>query len=250
MVKKGGITSTTGTALPQMPSPIGTSSANPTKLTAPQKQSDSSLTIPPYNYNSDMKIHLPWMAYDRKDDGPRDPRLWNVEHTGIWLRNIGLEEYVEVFAEHCIDGDALFMVTEEELFSELGMRKIGCRKRLLRARWWAAHAFAAAKKAGISGSVKLQNAKAKLLAAGALSPRINVAESVPDVDARVIDPLAGNNPEWKQKELGTATKVSVGTITVIEVMMSVMKLHPFLHFLSLAPLLIGACTGVATWKKT
>jgi len=222
--------------------------SNPTTL-LPQKKSDTALAIPPYTYTSEMKSHLQWMAYDRNDDGPRDPRLWNVEQTGIWLRNIGLEEYIGVFAEHCIDGDALFLATEDELLLEIGMRKLGCRKRLLRARWWAAQAFAAAVQAGVRGNEKLQNAETKLFAVSALSDsesRISVSDS----ESRAIDPAEGNSPEWKQKELGTITKLSAGAVTFIEVMMSVLKLHAFLHFLSLAPLMIGAVTSVATWKKT
>ncbi|EIM30070.1 AAA family ATPase [Microvirga lotononidis] len=48
-----------------------------------------------------------------------------------WLRNMGLERYVQIFRSHDIDADALLDLTEAD-FKELGVT-LGHRKRLLRA---------------------------------------------------------------------------------------------------------------------
>lgn len=49
---------------------------------------------------------------------------WGVEEVSEWLRDIGLGEYVESFADNEIVGEHLMELNKEEL-KELGIKKIG-----------------------------------------------------------------------------------------------------------------------------
>mmetsp|Transcript_510 Transcript_510/g.1463 ORF Transcript_510/g.1463 Transcript_510/m.1463 type:complete len:381 (+) Transcript_510:80-1222(+) len=54
------------------------------------------------------------------------PTTWSVKDVCKVLKAVGLEEYVELFVEHRIQGDVLFNLTEENL-KEMGIEKIGDR---------------------------------------------------------------------------------------------------------------------------
>jgi class 3 adenylate cyclase/tetratricopeptide (TPR) repeat protein len=51
---------------------------------------------------------------------------------GVWLRDLGLEEYAEVFAENGVDAALLPELTNED-FKDLGITRLADRKRLLKA---------------------------------------------------------------------------------------------------------------------
>ena len=51
---------------------------------------------------------------------------------GHWLEGLGLGEYAETFAENAVTFDLLTKLTEQDL-RELGVAKLGHRKRLLEA---------------------------------------------------------------------------------------------------------------------
>src|SRR5262249_60712379 len=50
-----------------------------------------------------------------------------------WLASLGLSEYAERFAEHRIDFSTLRDLTEQDLKEELGVVRLGDRRKLLRA---------------------------------------------------------------------------------------------------------------------
>src|SRR5436190_16712034 len=52
---------------------------------------------------------------------------------GEWLASLGLSEYADRFAEHRIDFSILRDLTEQDLKEELGIARLGDRRRLLRA---------------------------------------------------------------------------------------------------------------------
>ena len=51
----------------------------------------------------------------------------NVE---AWLTDLGLEQYVEAFAENDVDGDTLTKLTAEDL-TDIGVKSVGHRRKLL-----------------------------------------------------------------------------------------------------------------------
>jgi class 3 adenylate cyclase/tetratricopeptide (TPR) repeat protein len=76
-----------------------------------------------------------------------------------WLENIGLSQYVDLFAQNDIDLDVLPDLTEEEL-EKLGV-SLGHRKKLLRAlaaddRFWSAHAKRASEAERLSASARVR----------------------------------------------------------------------------------------------
>ena len=62
---------------------------------------------------------------------PSSPRAWSVAEVQRWLaEEVGLSDYAADFAREAIDGEALLELTGEELQGELGVAKLGHRKRL------------------------------------------------------------------------------------------------------------------------
>ncbi len=55
-----------------------------------------------------------------------------LDDVGQWLKSFGLREYAEAFAENAVTFDLLNKLTEQDL-KELGVSKLGHRKRLLEA---------------------------------------------------------------------------------------------------------------------
>ena len=64
-----------------------------------------------------------------------------------WLRQIGLEQYVQLFAEHDISAEVLPHLTAEDL-KDLGIARVGHRRQLL----VAIEALVARRRAGITTS--------------------------------------------------------------------------------------------------
>lgn len=57
---------------------------------------------------------------------------WTGEQVGSWLQALGLEEYVEGFRSHDVQGPELLVLQRRDL-KELGVVKVGHLKRLLHA---------------------------------------------------------------------------------------------------------------------
>jgi len=55
-----------------------------------------------------------------------NPTTWSVKDVCKVLKAVGLEEYMELFVEHRVQGDVLFNLTEENL-KEMGIEKVGDR---------------------------------------------------------------------------------------------------------------------------
>ena len=54
------------------------------------------------------------------------PTSWTVKDVCKVLKAVGLEEYMELFVEHRVQGDVIFNLTEENL-REMGVDKVGDR---------------------------------------------------------------------------------------------------------------------------
>lgn len=63
---------------------------------------------------------------------PVDLSWWTMEDVLDALRDANLEEYIATFREHRIDGKVLLQLTEKNLKDDLGIYKLGDRKRLQR----------------------------------------------------------------------------------------------------------------------
>jgi hypothetical protein len=70
-----------------------------------------------------------------------------------WLRDLGLERYVEAFREHNIDAEVLPELTAGDL-TALGVTSVGHRRKLRRGRTMAATSSAVARRRKRSGSVE------------------------------------------------------------------------------------------------
>ena len=56
---------------------------------------------------------------------------WGFTDVTSWLKHIGLEEYMDIFAENRIFGKNLFLIKEEELKKEFLMNSVGHRKNFM-----------------------------------------------------------------------------------------------------------------------
>lgn len=56
---------------------------------------------------------------------------WSTSEVALWLEDSGFSEHTEAFQDHDISGAVLLSLTEAELREELGMERLGQRKRLL-----------------------------------------------------------------------------------------------------------------------
>jgi len=59
------------------------------------------------------------------------PGEWSVAQVGKFLGDLGLGQYAETFETNAIDGAVLVSLTSDELASDLGITKLGHRKRIL-----------------------------------------------------------------------------------------------------------------------
>lgn len=57
---------------------------------------------------------------------------WSTEDVGIWLKQIGLSEYVIYFKKNDISGKELLIIKEEDLKKDLNMISFGHRKIFLK----------------------------------------------------------------------------------------------------------------------
>mmetsp|Transcript_34534 Transcript_34534/g.58488 ORF Transcript_34534/g.58488 Transcript_34534/m.58488 type:complete len:308 (+) Transcript_34534:34-957(+) len=60
----------------------------------------------------------------------KSPGAWSVKEVGEWLDTLELPQFKEVFQEQGIDGKTLISLSEAELKSELGVDKLGHRRRI------------------------------------------------------------------------------------------------------------------------
>jgi hypothetical protein len=185
-----------------------------------------------------------------------DPHLWSVDETEAWVDAIGLGEYAPSFREHGVDGATLFYVTESELAEELGLTKVGLRKRFILARLWLSHAYRRSTAVRAAAKAKMQAAEKKISAVGALSPRsaANVAVAVAvatPAAAKMLDPMitGGNAPEWQVAEFKGIRNVLGILVAILEILISLLKLHYLWHLASLFPLVLGGFMAVLSAAK-
>ncbi|GJQ08403.1 hypothetical protein GpartN1_g194.t1 [Galdieria partita] len=67
----------------------------------------------------------------RQKSKPAELKFWTMEDIVDELVSANLEEYISVFQEHRIDGKVLSQLTEKNLKEDLGICKLGDRKRLM-----------------------------------------------------------------------------------------------------------------------
>jgi hypothetical protein len=204
-----------------------------------------------------------WFVRRPGPGAPLDPHLWSVEETAAWVEAIGLGEYSTNFQEHAVDGATLFYVTETELQHELGLVKVGLRKRFILARLWLSHAHRRAAAVREAAKRKLQGAATKINAVTALSPRSASAAGGVGVAAFTVgaaattaelDPfdqmlLGGNAPEWQVSEMKQIRNVMGGVVAITELLISVLELHFCWHFVSLLPLVFAGFVGFLGYAK-
>ena len=145
-----------------------------------------------------------------------------------------------------MDGAALFYLTETELLDELGLRKVGLRKRFVLARLWLAHAHRRSVVVKASAHQKLRGAAVKLSAVSTLSPRPAAAAV-----AWKTDPLItkGNAPDWQVTEFKKSRNIIGTLVVIIELLISILKLHHLWHFVSLLPLALGGMLGLLSYVR-
>lgn len=58
-------------------------------------------------------------------------KQWSCEDVGVWLARLGLQQYVDTFAENAVDGSALLDdIGEQELLGDLGVKGLHAKKLL------------------------------------------------------------------------------------------------------------------------
>lgn len=192
-----------------------------------------------------------WMV--RPNDLPSNPYLWSVEQTSEWLQEIGLGEYIEIFEDHCVDGNTLFYISEEEFVLKLGLTKVGLMKRLLLARLWILQDYRRSQQVLKSAHAKKDRAIVKLrstqllAAGGAAGGAASAASAVVEDDEWKTDRLLtnGNAPEWQVKSFKTIRNAAGGFVLIMEVAMTLLRLNPMFHLVSLLPLLFSGFGGAA-----
>lgn len=192
---------------------------------------------------------LDWMKWPLDSHTSHDPHTWNVQQTAQWITSIGLAEYAPAFEEHCVDGCVLFYITEEDFEHKMGITKLGLRKKLLLARIWLLNEYRKSQAILASAHAKKKRALGKLTAVSALSPRsrpISLFDDGEDDDWKNDQMLVeGNLPKWQGKFFKKLRNISGGMVLVLELLMSLIRLNPLLHLISLLPLLFGMSTGAA-----
>jgi len=188
-----------------------------------------------------------------------DPHTWNVQQTAQWVSSIGLAEYSPVFEEHCVDGCVLFYITEEDFEHKMGVTKLGLRKKLLLARIWLLNEYRKSQAILTSAHAKKKRALGKLTAMSALSPTATLSpleRSISFVDDGEDDDwksdqmlVEGNLPKWQGKMFKKMRNISGGMVLLLELIMSLIRLNPLLHLISLLPLLFSVSTGAANACK-
>ena len=66
------------------------------------------------------------------DETPDDPRDWSPLQVSQWMFERGLEQFVDTFLEHSIDGACLLCLSHEQLRDDLSISALGHRHRILR----------------------------------------------------------------------------------------------------------------------
>ena len=69
---------------------------------------------------------LPQLQFDKESAASvySDPRGASTKDVGNFLASLALSDYVIPFADHEIDGDALIDLTQEQLFTEVGLNDL------------------------------------------------------------------------------------------------------------------------------
>src|ERR1700722_3278106 len=65
------------------------------------------------------------------DELPTSINDWNTDHITIWLKNIDLTEYTEIFKTQALQGEDIISITSDQLKS-IGIDKLGHRNRIIR----------------------------------------------------------------------------------------------------------------------
>ena len=63
------------------------------------------------------------------DELPISINDWNTDHITIWLKNIDLTEYIEIFKTEALQGEDIISITNDQLKS-IGIDKLGNRSKL------------------------------------------------------------------------------------------------------------------------